>query len=236
LDDRADRGTGRTTPLERAGGAALAFLVLGFVGLMFAAARQYPGGTWCHPDAPGYQLLDSFFCDVLHRRGLNGAPNPGAPLARAALVLLGLGFLPFWLTLPRTMKLPPLRATLVRAFGTVSALASFVVALAPSDRLPLLHQFSVLSATGLGIGAALLAATTRAKSRASRWLRGVAWCALLTSGVDATLYVAQVVDPAPCAVWLPALQKVAAAFTLAWMLGSALTLLRPATGPMRRRA
>jgi hypothetical protein len=193
---------------------------------MVIAAVRYPGGTWCDPRAPGYQLLESFFCDVLHERGLNGSPNPGAPWARAALVSIGLGFAPFWWSIPWTMGLTPRRGSLVRVLGVASALASVAVALAPSDRMPWLHQIAVLTASGAGVAAAVLASTSRTRGHGSRALRLVAWGALLTAALDAGLYLVQVLEPQPCGIALPALQKLAAAFILTWMLGNALILLR----------
>jgi hypothetical protein len=193
---------------------------------MVIAALRYPGGTWCNPRVPGYQLLESFFCDVLHQRGLDGRPNPGAPWARAALVLIALGFVPFWLSVPWTMSLAGARAQLVRALGSLSAGASLAVALAASDHWPSLHRVAVLTAATSGVAAAVVACTGRFAGRAPA-LRALAWAALTTAAIDAGLYLSQVLDPKPCAVALPLLQKVAALFVLGWMLGTAIALFRP---------
>ena len=196
---------------------------------MAVAARLYPGGTWCDPQAPGYDLWRSFFCDVLHVRGLNGLPNPGAPFARAALVSIAAAFVPFWFALPFAMKLGARLTAAVRSFGAASATASLVVALAPSDRFPQLHQTAVLSATSAGIAAALLALQgVKAAPGSARALHALAWAALLTAALDAGLYAAQLSDPAPCALALPALQKLAAGLIVAWMLATAWVALHPA--------
>jgi hypothetical protein len=239
LPDRDD-ALFRSRALARGSGTALALFTLGFSICMVIAALLYPGGTWCNPQAPHYQVLESFFCDVLHERGLNGDPNPGAPWARTALVLIALGFVPFWSSVPSTMALSVRRAAIVRALGWLSAAASLAVALSPSDRWPSLHQVAVLSAAASGIAAAVIASTSRvtgavtgtAPGSRARRLRLLAWGALTTAAIDAGLYLSQALNPQPCAVALPLLQKVAAIFVLGWMLGTALATFRgPAPAP-----
>ena len=217
----------------RAAGVSIAVLALGFVITMVVAAARYPGGTWCQPHAPGYDLWRSFFCDVLHSRALNGTPNPGAPAARAAIVLIAAAFLPFWLAVPSTLELTRARARLVRIVGTASAVACLAVALTPSDRFPEWHQAAVLSGAGAGVLAALIAVSSRQLplSQSSSALRWLAWAALLAAALDAALYAAQLASPAPCATALPALQKFAAALVLAWMLGTAWVLVAPRRRP-----
>lgn len=213
----------------RAAGAAIAGLVAAFAVTMAMAASLYPGGTWCDPQAPGYDLWRSFFCDVLHVRGLNGLPNPGASFARAALVLIAVAFVPFWFALPFALELGARRAGAVRAFGAASAAASLIVALTPSDRFPELHQAAVLSAATAGIAAALLALrSVKAASGSARALPSLAWAALITAALDAGLYAAQLSNPAPCALALPALQKLAAGLIVAWMLTTAWVVRHPA--------
>jgi hypothetical protein len=203
--------------------------VIAFTVAMAVAASLYPGGTWCDPRAPGYDVWRSFFCDVLHIRGLNGLPNPGAAFARAALLLIAAAFVPFWFALPFALKLGARRAAAVRAFGAASTSGCLIVALAPSDRFPQLHQAAVLSAASAGIAAALLAlGGVKAASRAARALTSLAWAALITAAIDAGLYAAQLSDPAPCALLLPALQKLAAGLIVAWMLVTAWVVRHPA--------
>jgi hypothetical protein len=215
----------------RVAGATIAALVAAFAVAMAVAASLYPGGTWCDPQAPGYDLWRSFFCDLLHTRGLNGLPNEGASFARAALVLIAAAFVPFWFALPFALKLGARRAMTVRAFGVVSATASLIVAVAPSDRFPQLHQAAVLSATSAGVAAALLALRgRRVTSGLARALPSLAWAALITAALDAGLYAAQLSDPAPCALALPALQKLAAALIVAWMLTTAWVVGHPVRG------
>lgn len=217
---------GRAPQGDRWAGSALVASALGFACCLAWAAFVYPGGTWCEPEKLGYDLLRSFFCDLLHARGLNGEPNPAAPLARAGLLFAALGFIPFWLGTPRAFGFGGGRALWVRGLGVASALGCLAVASTPSDRWPVLHQVSVLSASTSGVLAALLVASAPVANRAGRWLRVLAWAALGTAALDAGLYAEQVFFPKPCAVLLPALQKLAALWILAWMLGTAWVLLR----------
>jgi hypothetical protein len=151
------------------------------------------------------------------------------------LLSIGLGFVPFWLGVPRTMALAKRRGLVVQSLGTLSAFAAALVALTPSDRLPWLHQISVLAAAGAGVAAALIASTGRAVAAAPRTQRLLSWAALTTAALDAGLYLAQVLNPQPCAIALPILQKLAAALVLAWMLSTAIALAKssPAEGPAR---
>jgi hypothetical protein len=212
---------------------AVAVLVCGFAASMTVAALRYPGGTWCDPGAPRYDVLTSFFCDVLHARGLNGAPNPGAPFARAALLLIAAAFVPFWMLVPETLALSVPRSRVVHTLGVMSAVGALLVALTPSDRLALLHQVAVLSAASFGIAAAVIASSARSvPSGTPRRLRLLSWAALLTAAVDAALYLIQLAHPAPCAPALPVLQKLAAGLILVWMLVTAWASFRAGTpGP-----
>jgi hypothetical protein len=136
---------------------------------------------------------------------------------------------PFWFALPFALKVGARRAAAVRAFGAASATASLIVAVAPSDRFPQLHQAAVLSAAGAGVVGALLALLgMRAASGSARALPPLAWTALTTAALDAGLYAAQLSEPAPCALALPALQKLAAALVVAWMLTTAWVVRHPA--------
>lgn len=219
---------GAATNWDRWAAYALFLLTLSFAGCLVWAALLYPGGTWCEPQRPGYDLVRSFLCDPLHTRGLNGAPNPAAGWARAGLLLSGLAFVPFWAGMPRALGFGGARARAVRALGVSSALLSLVVASSPSDAWPALHTAAVLSASVTGVGAALTALSAPSTSSAGRTLRAVGWTAMSAAAVDAALYAEQAFFPKPCAVLLPALQKVAALWIVAWMLGTAWVLLRGA--------
>ena len=217
---------GRALRWDRRAGWALAASASGFALCLVWAALVYPGGNWCDPQRVGFDPVRGFFCDLLHARGLNGAPNPGAPIARAALLLAGLAFVPFWLRAPRALGFVGCRARAVVGLGASSALLCSAVALSPSDSWPTLHQLAVLSASASGVAAALLAVTAPTSGRAAGWLRRLGWVALGTAGLDAALYAEQVFLPRPCALLLPALQKLAALAILAWMLATAWVLLR----------
>jgi hypothetical protein len=215
----------RSLRWNRWAGYALSASALGFAFCLGWAAFLYPGGTWCEPQKAGYDVVRSFFCDLLHTRGLNGAPNPGAPLARAGLLLAGVAFIPFWLGTPRALGLGARRALVIRGLGGSSALLCLAVALTPSDSWPTLHQIAVLSASTTGVVAALLAVSAPA-ARRGRWLRRLGWAALGTAALDAGLYAEQVFFPKPCATLLPALQKLSALWVVVWMFATAWVLLR----------
>jgi len=203
--------------------ALLALLSAGFVACFTLAAAAYPGGSWCDPEAAGFDPLYGFFCDVLREKGLNGEPNPGAGLARAALVVLAGAFVPFWLLLSRLTPLPRGAARALQLFGLLSAIGTLGVALTPSDRFAVAHQCAVLTAGPLGVVAGGLAVVglVRAGGRAW-WLAVIAGATLALAAIDALLYAWHLMWPTPCPLALPLLQKVAALGGLAWMLAVAI--------------
>src|SRR5690606_963710 len=202
--------------------ALLASLTLGFVVCFAVAAAAYPGGTWCVPEASGFDPLYSYFCDVLREKGLNGQPNPGAGIARAALIVLAGAFVPFWLLLARVPVLPRGAAGALRVFGLLSAFGALGVALTPSDRFAVAHQLAVLTAGPTGVVAGGLAVIALARAgKSARLLAGLAGATVTFTAIDALLYAQQLVRPMPCPVALPVLQKLAAVGALAWMLAVA---------------
>ena len=226
--------------MPRICGLAILFLLAAFLTLTLGAGLLYPGGTWCDRASPGFDLASNFLCDLLHRRALNGALNPGAPLAQAAMVSLSLALVPFWLGIAHLSRARSKLASAVRALGVLSALGTLLVSFNPSDRWPSLHQLSVLTTAAAALAAALGGAAGLASSPRGRRLAAIALVTLALAAVDAGLYLQQVIAPTECAVVLPVLQKFAGISALVWMLAIATRLLGEsrlsASGATRSRA
>jgi hypothetical protein len=216
--------------VRRVLGLSLLVLLAGFLTLTLAATLQYPGGTWCSKSSPGFDPAANYLCDLLHERGLNGAPNPGARLAHAGMVLLSLALIPFWNGVAWLSRARPrvARATLI--LGMLSAIGTLLVSFNPSDRFRELHQLTVLSTTGASLAAAALAMVGLRSAPRGRGLFVIAACALSLAAIDGALYLQQVLAPRDCTILLPLLQKTAAFFILLWMTGVALRLLRDPSG------
>jgi len=192
-----------------------------FVLLIVPAMLVYPGGTWMDPSTRGHDFWLNFFCDLLHSHGLNGQPNVvGARFATAAMLVLVVGFWPFWIVNASLVKRP--LATPIRVAGTMSVLGLIAVPLTPSDRFGAIHGVAVLLAAVPGLVAAACATAGLASQRATRAIGALGAATLVTAAIDSYLYARHMASGGAVTPHaLPALQKVAALFLLAWMVGVA---------------
>jgi hypothetical protein len=215
--------------VARTASALMLVALVGFVVLTALAARAYPGGTYCEPDATGYRFWGNFFCDLTGPVTGRGEDNSrSAALAEAAFASFACGWAPFFWLLG---DLAARRS--VRNFGLLSALATVVLAWLPSRAGPNLHAVAVFGATipgllaaGLGVGGLW---RRRARDRRAGQV-GLLGIATFAAGLaDALGYSYALVTHAGCLPWLPALQKVVALLLLAWMFGVAVVGARERT-------
>jgi hypothetical protein len=192
----------------------------------------YPGGTWMDRSARGHDFFRNFFCDLSAGVALNGAPNPGAWCATAAMVVLALGLFHFWLILPQLFARRGRHAARIRRLGLLSAAVLPLVPLLSSARCGSLHAAVIFLAAIPGIGAAALA--TRALWASPRARRPHGYLAagmLAVSLIDGALYAVHVASgSAVPPLALPALQKVAALLLLACMASVSFAVLRGKAG------
>jgi hypothetical protein len=183
----------------------------------------YPGGTWWDPAARGHRFWQNFLCDLEWQVALNGTPNPvGAALAQAAMLVLVAGFVPFWWEAPAWRRA-------VRGLGAAGVSGMVAVALMPSERFGALHGVAVVLAAAPSFAATSLAAAGewRAGERAHhRVAAGIGAALLAVAALDLVLYVHTMRTGGPGPVAVPALQKIALALLLVWMV---LVALRPAS-------
>ncbi|MRG92404.1 hypothetical protein [Polyangium spumosum] len=217
---------------------AAALFVIGSVAcsclLLGAAMALYPGGTWLDRAAAGHDFFRNFLCDLTADRALDGRTNPGAWLAKAGMMALAAGTLPFWFLVTRLFAARVGLSVAVRVFGLASALAATLVPLAPSQRYGLLHALLILVAGAPGLVAAALATFGLLSAKGGpRAPARLAACTVGLAALDGALYAAHVAsgEEVPSAL-LPALQKLAALALVAWMTGTAVitaTLNRPSS-------
>jgi hypothetical protein len=197
-----------------------------FVALIALAMARYPGGTWCDPAAVGHRFWQNFLCDLLHVRSLSGAANPGAGLARLAMLALIAGFLPFWLVLPALFPLRRRTALWLRRIGAISVCAMALVPLTPSDRFGSVHGLVVMSAGAPGFAAAALAVWAELATPSRRWLGALGAAMLGFSFADMAIYAHHYFGRVDCSPVLPLVQRIALVLVLAWMAASSVALLR----------
>jgi hypothetical protein len=190
-----------------------------FAALMLLAMRAYPGGTAWDPTTRGNDFWLNYLCDLARGVALDREPNPvGSALARAAMIILALGFAPFFLSLP---SLFPARARLgfaIRLLGCAGALGSVVVGLLPNDRFGAVHVYLILSSGVPCLAASALGVFGLARGGpALRAAAAGGGAMLAVSAIDLVIYLAQQSATGPAPVALAVLERCATILVLAWM-------------------
>ncbi|HVZ36935.1 MAG TPA: hypothetical protein VG963_31130 [Polyangiaceae bacterium] len=184
------------------------------------SAFMYTGGSWSDLHAPGFSLLENYWCDLVRSHGINGAEN-GSSRGLAMLAFGGLGVALFAFWRPASSILPPAVARPVLGIARLSTIGALGMVFFPSDRSPLLHGVVALAAAGCGlVGTAWLSAIR---------LPGEAYLSLRRSSGGATfgfalanagLYVSNW-SARPGWSWAePSVQKLATLSLLVWMLST----------------
>lgn len=216
--------TGKRFAFVRAESALLLVGLSGFVLLTALAAWAYPGGTYCEPNATSYRFWGNFFCDLTGKLTVRGEDNTrSAALAEAAFVSFSLASAPFFW---RLADLAGRRS--VRYLGSVSALATVLLAWLPSRSGPTLHAIAVFGATLPGLAAAALGVaglSNRRRGRRTRVVFVLGSATFAAGFADAAGYVYALETHSGCLPWLPALQKLVALLLVAWMCSVALVSL-----------
>lgn len=198
--------------------------VAAFVLLVGASIAAYPGGTVFDRRAAGHDLLRNFLCDLLAPVALNGQPNPvgaiAAPLGMLALTL-GLGVL--WWILPRAFASQPALGRAVRVAGSIATVGLLAVPLTPSIHFPVLHAVAVLVACAPALVAGVLATVGLARAGRAR-LASLGGALFAVGGLDAAIFAVHCAAGGPAPLALPALQRIACALLLAWVVALALHL------------
>jgi hypothetical protein len=211
----------RSSP-QRAPGAAPAAIhaaVVAFVGLILLAMRAYPGGTAWDRATRGNDFWLNYLCDLERAEALDGEPNRvGAALARAAVIILALGLLPLFWSLPRLFETSERRRLAVRGLGCAGALGGVAVGLLPNDRFGDVHVYAILCAGLPSLAAAVLAIVGMARAGAA--LRGamlLGSATLIVSVVDLGLYLVLQIAAEPAPPALAVLERCALILALSWM-------------------
>jgi len=204
----------------RAAAAAILGCIAGFVALELPAMRLYPGGTWWDRTTQGARFWQNFLCDLEGQTALNGAPNPlGASLAKAAMLLLVVSLVPFWLVVTTLFAELPRLGRAVRRLGLLSVAATLAVPWMPSDRFGAFHGVAVVVAGVPGLTAAAMAVAGLATREPAPRVAAVLGGSMLVFAIaDFVLYVWTVVSHGPGTIVLPAVQKVALGLLLGWMV------------------
>jgi hypothetical protein len=187
-----------------------------------AAMYLYPGGSFVEPHALRHSFWLNFLCDLTGDLALGGAPNPAAPIARAAMGAFAVSLVAFWLILPAHLTVARSLALCIRVAGAMSAVALAVVPLATGS----LHAVVVFAVAVPGLVACVTGFGALVRPPRDRLSLAAASGAIAAGAIDAVLYARRVADDyQSCPPALPALQRVAFLFMLLWMAATAWRVL-----------
>lgn len=74
-----------------------------FLLLYILAAVYYPGGSQADAHSKGFSWMHNYWCNLLNEKGINGEVNTGRAIAIAAMVVLTLSLLFFWIVSARLL-------------------------------------------------------------------------------------------------------------------------------------
>jgi len=75
-----------------------------FIVLYVISAMLYPGGSHADAHSKGFSWMHNYWCNLLNEPAMNGEMNKGRPVAIAAMIVLALTLLSFWLLYPKLMQ------------------------------------------------------------------------------------------------------------------------------------
>jgi hypothetical protein len=210
----------------------IAFSLLAFGALLAAAMAVYPGGNWFDRAAHGHSFFANYFCDLTQPVSLSGVNNRlGASLAQLAMLAFAAALAGFFWLVPLHFASHPRASVWVRALGGCSVLCYLAVPFTPSEIFGDVHAALSLLAGALGLSAALCAVWALLRStRVARALGVVGALAVAAGVVHALLFVRSLHAGEPAPLIVPAIQKLAALLSSAWMLGVAWLTLSPEAG------
>jgi hypothetical protein len=194
--------------------------VAAFAALELVAMSLYPGGTWWDPTTRGARFWQNYICDLESEVAGNGMPNlAGARFGKAAILVMVIGFAPFWSMVPRLFASLPRLGSVVRVLGIVSLVGIIAVALMSSRRFGWFHGMAVIVAGAPGLSAAVLAVTGLVREEKPPRVAAALGAGMLAFAlVDFALYAWTMVHGGPGPLVLPIAQKLALLLLLAWMV------------------
>lgn len=196
-----------------------------------AAMALYPGGAEHAPHASGHSFWLNYLCDLSDSVARNGAPNPGAPWARASMALLLVALAAIFAFAPRAFGSRAL-VRLARAAGALFVAAALGVPLSGWLGSQVLHDASVLAAGPLGLLASAAVVIGLAKRDRARIATALGAFTLAASALGLALY-AYCWSTGGSTIALPIGQRIALVSLLAWMLAVALLLAFGSDEPAR---
>lgn len=184
-----------------------------FILLYVAAAILYPGGSDADKFAPGFSWKHNYWCELMNTHAQNGQSNNGRSLALAAMAVLIISLVSFWLLIPLLFSKDGKCLHLIRLFGASSMLVTFFLLTGRHDL--------VINIAGLCGCLAILALLVNLFRHHYRFFFAAGILCLLLCGVNNYVYYSKNLLP-----YLPVIQKITFLVFLAWFFGLTLALYR----------
>lgn len=178
-----------------------------FVILYGMAAHWYPGGSKFDKNAPGFDWLHNYWCDLLDVEAQNGAYNAARPLAAAAMAILCASLALFWQLVPAHFALEKRRRRIIRIAGSASMTAALLL-------LAGFHETGIAAAGLFGILALMGTMQGLYRSGFAKLYRFGLFCMFLVL-VNNFIYYTQI--GLPCLVIVQKISFVVFLGWVAWM-------------------
>jgi len=210
-----------------------------FVLTMVIASTLYPGGTWLDRSAEGHSFLGNYFCDLMQHRAMNGQSSElGSLFARVGSVAMFAALGSFVVQVANMEQPPTLRARITRRAGLTGAILACSVPLLTSDHFRTAHVIAVVGSFLPALASTIAAFGICLRSpRSTALIKATALLTLVIGGIDGLLYafvyglyglgfhlpadVNRLINHL-----LPAFQRMASLFLLAWVLAVSLSTAR----------
>lgn len=179
--------------------------VLIFVCLYLYASTLYPGGSQADLTRAGFDWINNYWCNLLNLEGMNGQSNPARPFAIAAMIILCLSLLVFFI---RFANIWPLAGFWRRAISFGGIFSMIFASLMFTPYHDLMSMLSSLFGIIVVIG--IIKAIYNSNLSGFKWM-GL-FCIVLLLANNYIYYTEDLI------IALPLLQKVTLLVILVWVL------------------
>ncbi|RIV45680.1 hypothetical protein D2V05_06140 [Flagellimonas pelagia] len=184
-----------------------------FIGLFVYSSFLYPGGSQVNLESVGFDWVNNYWCNLMNERAMNNMINPARPFAIAAMFVLCLSLMLFFIQFAGNFTKNPIWKIIILIFGILSMVSAFLMFTEFHDLMTTLSSiFGVLVVLGI-IWEIYQSNMTNYK------IGGIICIALL--GLNNYIYYSQ-----QFILFLPLLQKLTFALVLGWIIGLNFKMMR----------
>lgn len=121
-----------------------------FIGLYIYAASLYPGGSQANVDSIGFDWINNYWCNLLNKKGINGAFNLGRFPAIVANIILCISLMIFFIQFSTSFVQHQLWKIMISYCGSVSMIFGIFIFTDYHDLMTTLSSlFGVFAVVGI---------------------------------------------------------------------------------------